>query len=47
MNNNNNNINQAEQAAAEENQAPSRLMVAWTFFTTFFASLIPEIPNAV
>lgn len=46
VNINNNNINPAEQVA-EENQAPSRLMVAWTFFTTFFASLIPEIPNAV
>lgn len=46
VNNNNNNINPTEQVV-EENQAPSRLMVAWTFFTTFFASLIPEIPNAV
>lgn len=46
VNNNNNNINPAEQVI-EDNQAPSRLMVAWTFFTTFFASLIPEIPNAV
>lgn len=46
INNNNNNINPAEQVV-EENQAPSRLMVAWTFFITFFASLIPEIPNAI
>lgn len=46
VNNNNNNIDPAEQVA-EENPAPSRLMVAWTFFTTFFASLIPEIPNAI
>ncbi|KAK9701161.1 Ubiquitin family [Popillia japonica] len=33
--------------AAQEEQTPSRLMVVWTFFTTFFASLIPEIPNVV
>lgn len=44
VNNNNNNV---DEQGDEDNQAPSRLMVAWTFFTTFFASLIPEIPNAV
>lgn len=26
---------------------PSRLTVAWTFFTAFLASLLPEIPNVV
>lgn len=26
---------------------PTVLGVMWTFFTTFFASLIPEIPNAI
>ncbi|KAI4468528.1 homocysteine-responsive protein [Holotrichia oblita] len=45
VNVNNNNIVQGE--AAQEEQTPSRLMVVWTFFTTFFASLIPEIPNVV
>ncbi|GJQ66413.1 hypothetical protein Trydic_g4427 [Trypoxylus dichotomus] len=45
VNVNNNNIVQGE--APQEEQTPSRLMVAWTFFTTFFASLIPEIPNVV
>ncbi|XP_022913882.1 homocysteine-responsive endoplasmic reticulum-resident ubiquitin-like domain member 2 protein [Onthophagus taurus] len=44
VNVNNNNIVQGEPAVEE---APTRLMVAWTFFTTFFASLIPEIPNVV
>lgn len=47
VNINNNNINNPAEQVVEDNQAPSRLMVAWTFFTTFFASLIPEIPNAV
>ncbi|GLV40467.1 Homocysteine-induced endoplasmic reticulum protein [Carabus blaptoides fortunei] len=28
-------------------QRPTMLNIMWTFFTTFFASLIPEIPNAV
>lgn len=52
INNNNNNNNTTvppeQQAAATppEEQAPSRLMLVWTFFTTFFASLVPEIPNA-
>lgn len=45
VNVNNNNIVQGE--TAQEEQTPSRLMVVWTFFTTFFASLIPEIPNVV
>lgn len=45
VNVNNNNIVQGEPVVEE--QAPTRLMVAWTFFTTFFASLIPEIPNVV
>ncbi|CAH0551765.1 unnamed protein product [Brassicogethes aeneus] len=46
-NNNNNNNNVPTDPANQEEQAPSRLMVMWTFFATFFASLIPEIPNAV
>lgn len=29
------------------NQRPTMLSIMWTFFTTFFASLIPEIPNAL
>ncbi|XP_973337.2 homocysteine-responsive endoplasmic reticulum-resident ubiquitin-like domain member 2 protein [Tribolium castaneum] len=45
-NNNNNNVVPPEPVPQEEQQ-PSRLMVVWTFFATFFASLIPEIPNAV
>ncbi|XP_017776845.1 PREDICTED: homocysteine-responsive endoplasmic reticulum-resident ubiquitin-like domain member 2 protein [Nicrophorus vespilloides] len=44
VNINNNNIAQGD---AAEIQAPTRLMVLWTFFTTFFASLIPEIPNVI
>lgn len=42
---NNNNINGTPEAALQEEQAPTRFTVAWTFITTFFASLIPEIPN--
>lgn len=45
-NNNNNNVVPPDPVPQEEQQ-PSRLMVVWTFFATFFASLIPEIPNAV
>lgn len=47
---NNNNLNHNNNTAdnqPQEEQAPSRLTVVWTFFTTFFASLLPEIPNAV
>lgn len=48
INNNNNNNNLAPpEPVLQEVQIPSRLMVVWTMFTTFFASLIPEIPNAV
>ncbi|XP_060536616.1 homocysteine-responsive endoplasmic reticulum-resident ubiquitin-like domain member 2 protein [Cylas formicarius] len=47
INNNNNNINGPPNPAPQEEQAPTRFTVAWTFFTTFFASLIPEIPNAM
>ncbi|CAG9863534.1 unnamed protein product [Phyllotreta striolata] len=53
MNNNNNNVEGAPRgggtAAGEEegDRAPSRFMIVWTFFATFFASLIPEIPNAI
>jgi len=44
VNINNNNIMQGD---GGEQQAPTRLMVIWMFFTTFFASLIPDIPNVV
>ncbi|XP_050305876.1 homocysteine-responsive endoplasmic reticulum-resident ubiquitin-like domain member 2 protein [Anthonomus grandis grandis] len=46
ININNNNIDGAPDGAApQEEQAPTGLMVAWTFITTFFASLVPEVPN--
>ncbi|XP_065169186.1 homocysteine-responsive endoplasmic reticulum-resident ubiquitin-like domain member 2 protein isoform X1 [Atheta coriaria] len=32
---------------AQDVLQPTRLMILWTFFTTFFASLLPEIPNVV
>ncbi|XP_018322744.1 homocysteine-responsive endoplasmic reticulum-resident ubiquitin-like domain member 2 protein [Agrilus planipennis] len=44
-NNNNNNNTPADHQNIEH--SPSVLTIMWTFFTTFFASLIPEIPNAV
>lgn len=28
-------------------QGPTMLTIMWTFFTTFFASLLPEVPNAI
>ncbi|ENN74519.1 homocysteine-responsive endoplasmic reticulum-resident ubiquitin-like domain member 2 protein [Dendroctonus ponderosae] len=44
--NNNNNINGTPEGEPQEEQVPTRFMVAWTFISTFFASLIPEIrPN--
>lgn len=52
----NNNMPAAQTADTANNQAnatviaeqrPTMLNIMWTFFTTFFASLIPEIPNAV
>ncbi|XP_023020429.1 homocysteine-induced endoplasmic reticulum protein [Leptinotarsa decemlineata] len=46
-NNNNNNNNGPPEQVQEEEQAPSRFTLVWTFFSTFFASLIPEIPNAL
>lgn len=45
ININNNNINGTPNGGQEEEQAPTRFMVAWTFVATFFASLIPEIPH--
>lgn len=47
INNNNNNNIDPPGPVPQEVQTPSRLTVVWTFFTSFFASLIPEIPNAV
>ncbi|XP_056645178.1 homocysteine-responsive endoplasmic reticulum-resident ubiquitin-like domain member 2 protein [Diorhabda sublineata] len=47
MNHNNNHINGPPEQAQEEEAAPSRFMIVWTFFATFFASLIPEIPNPI
>ncbi|KAK9891111.1 hypothetical protein WA026_013430 [Henosepilachna vigintioctopunctata] len=46
-NNNNNTVPGDQSGAPQEEQAPSRLTLVWTFFTTFFASLLPEVPNAV
>ncbi|XP_045480942.1 homocysteine-responsive endoplasmic reticulum-resident ubiquitin-like domain member 2 protein [Harmonia axyridis] len=46
-NNNNNNTVPGDPGAPQEEQAPSRFTLVWTFFTTFFASLLPEVPNAV
>ncbi|CAG9766154.1 unnamed protein product [Ceutorhynchus assimilis] len=45
ININNNNMNGTPEGDPQEEQAPTRFTVAWTFITTFFASLIPEIPN--
>ncbi|KAL1513852.1 hypothetical protein ABEB36_003200 [Hypothenemus hampei] len=46
ININNNNMNGTPpEGVNQEVQAPTRFTVAWTFITTFFASLIPEIPN--
>lgn len=53
----NNNVQQPNVEPAPSNQSinqnqpvvdqrPTMLNIMWTFFTTFFASLIPEIPNA-
>lgn len=50
LNNNNNNHNNNNVQDAQGNQDvqnPSVLTIVWTFFTTFFASLIPEVPQAV
>lgn len=51
LNNNNNNHNNNNNVQAgediEEVQHFSVLTTVWTFFTTFFASLIPEVPQAV
>ncbi|KAF7266702.1 hypothetical protein GWI33_019994 [Rhynchophorus ferrugineus] len=42
---NNNTMDGTPHDAPEDEPAPTRTMVAWTFITTFFASLIPDIPN--
>ncbi|KAF5297908.1 hypothetical protein FQA39_LY11893 [Lamprigera yunnana] len=50
FNNNNNNHNNNNANAGQDNidvQNPSVLTIVWTFFTTFFASLMPEIPQPV
>lgn len=41
------NSESTEAAPAQEPPKPSPLSVAWTFFTTFFSSLIPQPPPAV
>lgn len=46
-NNNNNNTVPGDPGVPQEEPAPSRFTLVWTFFTTFFASLLPEVPNAV
>ncbi|KAF2897155.1 hypothetical protein ILUMI_09021 [Ignelater luminosus] len=46
-NNNHNNNNVQDAQGNQEIQNPSVLTIVWTFFTTFFASLIPEVPQAV
>lgn len=43
--NNNNVVAEGEQIQPED--SPSMLTLVWTFFSTFFASLIPEVPQAV
>lgn len=47
----NNNVQNGESSDNQQNaqidQRPSAFAIMWTFFTSFFASLIPEIPNAL